>query len=237
MARLAVLLLVGGPEYHNQPFHYAELAGILAGEGHADLRITDDLSALNPTTLAQYDVVVNWSTFVQPTEEQVTALLNAVEAGTGFLGLHAATATFWNSAPYLQMIGSRFIRHDPYKTFTVKIEDPTHPITAGVTDFEVDDELYEISGGPGEFETLAGAIAQGKPLREAIQAANQVGEGPLAPDIRVLASAEGHPLLYVKTFGKGRIHYNALGHDTKALTNPSYRRLVLQGLAWVTGQI
>jgi len=236
MAKLRALLLVGGPEYHNKPFHYAELAGILAGEGGADLRITDDLDALSAASLADYQVVVNWSTFVQPGDVQVQALLDAIEAGTGFLGIHAANATFWNSAPYLTMLGSRFIRHDPYKRFTVRIDDRSHPITAGVDDFETDDELYQLSGGPGEFDALAGAIRDGKPLREAIQAANAVGEGPLAPDARVLASAEGQPLLYVKMFGKGRVHYNALGHDQGSLTHPSYRRLVVQGLAWVAGQ-
>jgi type 1 glutamine amidotransferase len=233
VAKLHALLLVGGPAYHNQPFQYAELTGILAGEGQADLCITDDLETLNPAELARYEVVVNWSTFVQPTEAQVEALLHAIDRGAGFLGLHGASATFWNSARYLRMLGSRFNRHDPYKTFTVRIDDHTHPITAGVADFEVDDELYELNGGTQEFEALAAAINQGKSIREARDAANEAGEGALGPGIHVLASAEGHPLLYVKDFGRGRVHYNALGHDLKALTNPNVRRLILQGFAWV----
>jgi|SRR6185437_2689387 len=237
MAKLRALLLMGGPDYHNMPFHYAELAGILAGEGGTDLRITDDLDVLSPSSLAQFQVIVNWSTFIQPRDEQVQALLSAVEGGTGFLGLHAASATFWNSMPYLQMLGSRFIRHDPYKKFTVSIDDRSHPVTAGLDDFEVEDELYQLSGSAAEFQALASAINQQRSLRDAIQSANQAGEGPLPGDTHVLASAEGHPLLYVKTFGKGRVQYNALGHDTKALTNPNYRRLVLQGLNWVTGQV
>jgi type 1 glutamine amidotransferase len=237
VAQRAVLLLVGGHDYHNQPFHYAELAGILAGEARADLRITADLSVLEPASLARYDAVVNWTTFVEPTPEQVAALLAAVEGGTGFIGLHAATATFWNSAAYLHLIGSRFVRHDPYGAFTVHIVDRDHPVTAGLEDFVVEDELYHVSGGPGEFEALAAAITAGRPIREASAAANAVGEGPLGPGIRVLAAAEGHPLVYVKTHGRGRVYYNALGHDTKALTHPAYRRLVLQGLDWVTGRV
>lgn len=233
MTHVRALLLVGGPEYHNKPFHYAELAGILAGDGKVDLRITDDLDSLHPAELARYQVVVNWSTFVHPTEAQVDALLSAVESGIGFLGIHGASATFWNSAPYLRMLGSRFNRHDPYKTFTVQIDDRAHPITGGIADFAVEDELYELNGGPGEFETLAAAINQGQSIRDAREAANQIGEGSLGPEVHILASAEGHPLLYVKTCGAGRVHYNALGHDTKALTNPNVRRLILQGFDWV----
>ena len=70
MPRTRVLLLMGGADYHNRTFHYAELAGILAGEAGADVRITDDLDVLTPATLAGYDVVANWSTFVKPSPKQ-----------------------------------------------------------------------------------------------------------------------------------------------------------------------
>jgi type 1 glutamine amidotransferase len=232
LPKTRVLLLMGGPEYHNKPLHYAELAGILAGEGKADLRITDDLDILTSSSLTDYQVIANYSTYLLPSEEQARALLGAVEAGAGFLGLHAAAATFWNSAPYLTMLGSRFLRHGPFRKFTVTIVDRAHPITAGIEDFAVDDELYEVGGKISDFAAVAAAISRGRPRSEL----GQLGDGPLQPDTHLLASAEGHPMLYVKSFGRGRVHYNALGHDNLALGHPSYRRLLLQGLAWVTGQ-
>lgn len=232
MSKLRVLLLMGGPDYHNQPFHYAELAGILAGEAGADVRITDDLDILTPADLADYQVIASYCTFLEPTSAQVDALLDAIGSGTGFLALHGATATFWNSAAYLTMLGSRFLRHDPYKQFTVEIDEPAHPITAGLPSFEIEDELYEVGGKVEEFAALEQALAAGRPRAEL----RHLGDGPLAPTIHVLASAEGHPLLYVKQHGRGRVHYNALGHDTKALANQHYRQLVRQGLAWVAGQ-
>lgn len=231
MAKLRGLLLIGGADYHNQPFHTAELAGIIAGEAGLDLRITDDLSTLNPATLAEHQVLINWSTFVKPSPEQVSALIGAVEGGLGFLGIHGATATFWNSAPYLQMIGTRFVRHDPYKKFTVTINDRNHPITAGIDDFEVEDELYELGGDAAGLQLLADGVNQGRPYGDL----REFGDGPLPTDIHVLASAEGHPLLYTRQFGQGRIHYNALGHDGKSLGHPSFRRLIRQGLSWVAG--
>jgi type 1 glutamine amidotransferase len=230
---MRALLLMGGPDYHDQPAHYAELAGILAGEARADLRITTDLEALTPENLANSDAVINWSTFLQPTPAQVDTLLVAVEGGLGFFGIHGGSATFWNSAPYLTMLGSRFLRHDPYKSFRVEIVDRAHPITQGVEDFQVEDELYELGGKIEEFETFAAAVDDKSPYGGDVKA---LGEGPLGDGIDVLASAEGHPLLYVKTYGKGRVHYNALGHDERALTHPAFRRLVTQGLAWVAGR-
>ena len=205
MSKLRVLLLIGGDPVHKQPVHYAALASLLAGEGGADVRITDDLNVLDSAVLAEFPVIANYTSWMEPSDQQVQALLDAIRAGHGYLGLHAATATFWNSAAYLEMIGAKFQRHDPYKRFTVHIDERAHPITRDVDDFEVDDELYELEGD------LANSIA--------------------------LASAEQHPLLYVRTFGRGRVHYNALGHDGGSLDHPSYRRLVLQGLQWVTPRV
>ena len=231
VSHVRVLLLAGGADYHNQPEHYAELAGILAGEGGIDLRITTDLETLNAATLVDYDAVLNWSTFVQPTPKQVSALIAAVEGGLGFFALHGGSATFWNSAPYLTMLGSRFIRHDPYKEFLVEIDDSSHPITTGIDNFGIEDELYEQGCDVAAFEQFAAAINLNTPYRGEVAA---LGEGPPGPDLHVLASAEGHPLLYVRAWGQGRVHYNALGHDRKALTNPNFRKLVRQGIDWVT---
>lgn len=224
---------MGGPEYHNLPLHYAELAGIFAGEGQVDLRITTDLNTLEPETLAQYQAVINWSTFVQPTPRQVDALLGAIDGGLGFFSMHGGSATFWNSAPYLTMLGSRFLRHEPYKEFLVEIAAESHPITQGMEDFRINDELYELGGKTDEFEAFSNAINEGNPYSGDVAA---LGEGDLASDIQVLASAEGHPLLYTRAWGRGRVHYNALGHDLEALTHPSFRRLALQGLRWVSSR-
>jgi type 1 glutamine amidotransferase len=226
------LLLMGGPEYHDQPEHYAELAGIFAGEGGVDLRITRDLEVLSAVELVQYDAVINWTTFLSPTGDQITALLDAIRGGLGFFGLHAATATFWNSAPYLETLGSRFLKHDPYKEFLVEISNPDHSITRGVGDFMVTDELYELGGDTTAFAEFAERYRQHVPYTGETAA---LGDGPLGDDISVLATAEGHPMLYTRQVGSGRVHYNALGHDRAALTNPSFRTLARQGLDWVAG--
>jgi type 1 glutamine amidotransferase len=231
MSQKRALLLMGGADYHNRPFHFAELAGILAGEGGVDLRITTDLATLNPGILAEYDAVINWSTFVQPSPEQVDALLAAIDGGMGFFAIHAGSATFWNSGPYLVMLGSRFMRHDPYKEFLVEIDDSNHPITQGVENFRVEDELYQQGGNVEELVIFAANVSGEQPYGGD---AKNLGDGPLGDDIHVLASAEGFPLLYTRQWGKGRVHYNALGHDEKALKHPSFRKLVLQGFDWVT---
>lgn len=200
-----VLLLVGGAPYHDQPEHRETLSEFIGAK--FSLIMTDDLDVLSPDGLSEYEVFVNYTTFVKPSEDQVSALLEAVKGGKGFVGIHGATATFWNSPAYLDMIGGKFIVHDPNKEFVVSAKKAVvpHPITTGIEDFKIQDELYIIEGDITQWE--------------------------------ILARAEGHPILFNKKYGKGRIHNNALGHDKRALGNSSFQKLVINGIAWAAGSL
>lgn len=203
-----VLLLVGGVKapYHDQPEHRQILSEFIGAK--FALTMTDDMAVLTPENLAKYDVIVNFTTFVEPTEEQANALLAAVQGGKGFVSIHGGTATFWNSPGYVDMVGGKFAVHDPNKMFDVKISTARkvaypHPITEGVPDFSIQDELYIIEGDMTQWE--------------------------------ILARAEGHAIIYNKTYGQGRVHNNALGHDGRALNVPEFQTLVLNAIEWAAG--
>jgi len=164
-SRPRAFLLMGqaGPrQFHNQPEHWADLAGILRGADLAARVISDDLRDLTEANLARFDVILNFSTDLVATDEQMSALLGAVSHGVGYVGLHAATATFRDSKPYLEMVGSRFLRHPPIRTFTVEILDPDHPVTHGVQSFEIEDERYELADVAPGLQVLA--RAEGHPM-------------------------------------------------------------------------
>jgi type 1 glutamine amidotransferase len=190
----------GDKQFHNQPEHWALLAGILREADLSAAVLTDDLADLSPANLVRFDVILNFSTDLVGGDEQIGALVDAVAAGAGFVGLHAANATFRASDPYAAMVGSRFARHPPIKRFTVETVDPSHPVTAGIASFEVEDERYELKDE--------------------------------APDLRVLACAEGFPSVYVREHGRGRVCYVAPGHDRRTLELAAYAQLVRQAIAW-----
>jgi type 1 glutamine amidotransferase len=159
------LLLMGqaGPrQFHNQPEHWSWLAGILRAADLSARVITDDLRCLRPDELAGYDVLLNFSTDLEASEAQIDALTTAVRGGVGYVGLHAATATFRDSAAYHALIGSWFDRHPPIRPFTVEITAPDHPVTAGVPAFEVEDERYELKDMLDDVTVLA--HAEGFPM-------------------------------------------------------------------------
>ncbi len=207
----AFLLLgqAGERQFHNQPEHWAHLAAILRAAPLGARVISDDLADLNPAHLARFDVILNFSTDLAASEAQIAALLGAVVSGTGYVGLHAATATFLDHPRYLAMLGARFSRHDPIKRFTIRFTDRDHPITQGLGDYEHEDELYELTA---DFVDRKNVVPLG--------------------GVRVLAEAEGHPMVYVKQHGRGRVAYLASGHDARSLDHPTYRTLFTRAVAW-----
>lgn len=219
MAAPRALLLLGQDpaqerQFHNQPEHWALLAEHLRAADLSARWITDDLSVLNAHDLQRFDVALNYTTGLTPTDEQVRALLAAIEGGMGHVALHAATASFTNQPDYLRAIGARFQRHDPIKRFTIHFLDHEHPITQGLDDYEHEDELYELTGDVvdrASFLPLTG--------------------------VQVLAEAEGHPMVYVKQLGKGRIVYLASGHDRRSLGQPGYRTLFTRAIDWATHRL
>ena len=158
----AFLLLGQGDErqFHNQPAHWAALAAVLRA---ADLRarvISDDPADLNDANLARFDVILNFASSLEQNEEQIGALLRAVEGGSGFVGLHGATTTFRTSRPYIAMVGSRFSHHPPLGHYTVDRIARDHPVTAGLEPFTLEDELYHLADVADDIQVLAWAEDQ-----------------------------------------------------------------------------
>jgi len=92
-------------------------------------------------------------------------------------------------------------------TFTVNIADANHPVTAGVSDFAVEDEIY-ISAYEPTLHILASAQWHGR----------------------------AHPMAWVKHFGQGRVFYTTLGHTADTFRQPAMQQLVTQGVRWVGAQ-
>ncbi len=193
----------------NDRWHKLEDLGALIVEWAADVEgLTTETSheraVLGSEALGQYDVCVLCLSMDELTDAEENGLAAFVAGGKVAFGLHAATVTEEGRVTYIELIGGRFEHHDKYGEFEVHIEDVEHPVTLGIEDFRVSDELYVLDRAPREARVLATAIWEGKP----------------------------QPLVYTKPYGRGMVLYNALGHDQATFEHPAFRRLVVQGLAW-----
>ena len=218
-----VLLLTGGQRQHHgyrdQAFY---LASALEDTGRYEVTIDEDAAVLETPALSKYDLLVVNADRRDPefkfTLAQQKALVEWVKAGHGYVSIHGAD----NAAPdwipeFRELLGGVFshvglpdgkVRKGTYE---IKIVDTGHPITRGVSDFTLADELYY--------------HMQMKP-----------GVEPLA----TTAYGDGvWPVAWTRVYGTGRVFHTPLGHrdfgpgKDDPLRNPSLSKLVVQGVDWV----
>ena len=170
----------------------------------------ENVEIFNNRTFFDYDTTIFFTQFGKFTEEQEKNLLDFIACGKGFVGLHGASASFKNHPKYYEMIGGRFIKHKKKCNIDIKILDKDHPITADLSDFSFFDEPYR-----HDFS--------------------------MKGDMKVLAEGHYHdeedpdpePIIWVKTYGKGKVAFCALGHQAKALKNEIYQIIVKNSVKWV----
>src|ERR671915_2379305 len=106
---------------------------------------TEDSAAFNDANLAQYDAVVFLSTTGDVlTDAEQAAFERFVQAGNGYVGIHAGADTEYGWDWYGDLVGAYFASHPAgTPTAAIDVEDATHPSTATVpTRWTRTDEWY-----------------------------------------------------------------------------------------------
>jgi type 1 glutamine amidotransferase len=228
---VAVLLLSGGQrEHHGYREQANALARALEETGRYRVTIVEDAAVLETPALVRYRAVIVLADRRDPEfrlhASQQRALLDYVRdrANGGLVSLHAAdnAAPDWDPAMRV-MLGGVFshdtsggrpdgkVRKGRYR---VRITGTRHPITAGLADFELDDELY-------------------------YHMQMEPGVEPLAT---VSYDGTDWPVAWTRTYGHGRVFHTPLGHRDfgpdkhDPLEDANLLRLVIQGLDWVVAE-
>jgi len=220
--KIRVLLITGDDV---APFHiWREMSEatreVLVSSGRFDVKVCEDPLILESrTALGAYDVIAflmfNRSV-PMITEAAQKNLLDFVKAGNGFFVQHLASASFGKWEEFGVLCGRKWVMgtsgHGPRSVFEAKITGVQHPITRGMEDFKVDDELYAKLQGTGPIEVLVEADSDWSKRTE--------------------------PLVFTSQYGKGRVVQNAFGHDRKAIMTPSVQKLIARGVEWAaTGKV
>lgn len=139
------------------------------------------------------------------------AITDHVSAGGGLLGLHTASICFDGWQHWGEILGGIWVwgqsRHPEFGAVDVRVAGD-HPIVHDVADFRVDDEIYH--------------------------------HLDLQPDVVPLLSAqrdEGtQTLLWARSFGRGRVVYDALGHDAASIAHPQHVQILQRAALWALGR-
>jgi type 1 glutamine amidotransferase len=219
-------LIITGDHGHDWKATTEALEKFLKKDGHIDVSVTTtpskDLTAEN---LAKYDVYLLNYRETKPkdetrwTDQNKKALVDAVKGGKGLVVYHFASSAFPEWDEYERMIAGGWRKqghHGPRHKFKVKKTHHKHAISQGLDDeFEHNsDELYANSKMVEGNEVLATAYSD--PAREK-------------------GTGKDEPVIWINTFGKGRVYHNALGHDVEALSDPALQEWLRRGVIWAGG--
>jgi type 1 glutamine amidotransferase len=181
-----------------------------------DLEDVSDLERLTAAVLADHDLLcfVHTSGELPLDDEQKQAILDFVAGGKGFVGVHSASTILYDWSGYREMLGAHFQMHPPGQPFTVVVENREHPSTRHLAPrFEVTDELYTFRTNPRDVAHIL------------LQA--EAGSAGLDGDL---------PLAWARTYGDGRVYYNALGHYDAGWEDPAFQAQILGGLRWASSR-
>lgn len=171
---------------------------------------TGNYSALNAANLADYDLLVLFTTG-RDQGEDIDAVLDFVRGGKALVGIHCAADSFQDRPDYLKAVGGQFRTHPAPLDIAVEIVDTSHPVTAGVPPFTAHDELYLFK----EYDATNVHL-----LAETVSFDDG---GPI-------------PVAWVREEGKGKVFYVSLGHMPPVMSQPEWRRLVQNGINWTLGR-
>ena len=235
---------VAAGKYHDIDFARLEVLKLLAE--HPEIRTTVACDYAATDRLEQCRFLVTYTCDLLPTSQEFVAIRRWLERGGKWLALHGTNSILSftdrgvdcpdDRPDVMDVLGSRFVAHPPIGPFKVEVVDGDHPLSHGIEDFEVVDELY-----------LSQTTAPIHVLMQTHFAGEATGFTRSDwPDTVV-------PILYTRDLGAGRIVYNTLGHcrghydlpdmapwyphpERCAWNYPIYHEMLRRQIAWAKAE-
>ena len=227
---MATIQIWGGGPYHPTRAQADVLAEQLRPLGH-DVRYGADRRVFEPQRLRQADLLLmmglDWSgvtkvdpgVWVEPqpiperyeplSGEHLGAIREHLQAGKPLLCHHSAILSFDERPELTEVFDGRWIdgrsSHPPYQEFTVRVASGEHPITQGVSDFEITDEIYKDLVEPARSQVLLQTEYEGR----------------------------AWPLAWAGNHGRAKVACCMLGHDMGSYGSPELPQLLLNTIHWL----
>lgn len=196
----------------------------------------EDASLFTDAFLARYDAVIWLSTTGDVLNDaQQAAFERYIQAGGGYVGIHAASDTEYTWPWYGQLVGAYFRNHpNGTPTATVVREDPAHVSTTHLPDrWTRVDEWYNFQGivnpvvGGGGTAVSPRGLTPIHVLLTVDESTYNESDGNSTDD--------DHPVSWCKRYDGGRMFYTALGHTDASFTDPAFLQHLLGGIDVAAG--
>ncbi len=192
----------------------------MAGERGFGVSFTEDAGQFSEANLKKYNTIVFLNTTGDVlNNEQQAAFERYIQAGGGYVGIHAATDTEYEWPWYGQLAGAYFLDHPMTPSNVQKgkfmVTQKNHWATQGMPDtFERADEFYS-------FKNISPSIN----VVVAIDEKSYIGGKN--PDF--------HPISWYQEFDGGRSFYTAMGHTDETFSEPLFLNHLWAGIRYAAG--
>lgn len=218
---IKVVVVTGGHDFEHDPFFklfqgYRDVKYVEAAQkDHSEL--FEDISNWDYDVIALYNMSQNISPKRQDNFKKLLA------EGVGLVSLHHAEGAFNTWEDYRQIIGARYPlkpqeidgkqfatgTYDHDMDMNIKVVNREHPITRGLSDFTIHDEVYKGIWFAKDNQVL---LTTDHPKN----------------DVTVC---------WTRPASTNRVVFLQLGHDSKAYANPNLRELVVRAVRWAAGDL
>jgi len=201
---------------HNSIAAGATAISKLGLENNFVVDTTSDANDINEINLSKYAAVIFLNT-TGPllSGAQRNDFERYIQAGGGFVGIHAAADAEYDWRWYGRLVGAYFDSHPPTQSAVLNVKDKNHPSTEFLPEnWKRNDEWYN-------FKQLI------SDLRVLITIDESTYEGG--------KNGAGHPMAWYQNFEGGRSWYTSLGHVEESYTEQLYLRHILGGIKWAIG--
>ena len=189
----------------------------MAAEQNFQVTFTEDAKVFNPKSLAAYNVILFLSTTGNIlNESQQHEFQRWIQAGGGFVGIHAATDTEYEWPWYNELVGGYFSNHPPgVHEATIEVKDTEHISTKHLgQSFKAVDEWYN-------FKDIYPKVI---PILNLDEDSYQGGD-----------MGKNHPIAWYHEFDGGRSWYTGMGHTKESFSDDRFLKHIMGGILYAAG--
>lgn len=194
----------------------------LATEHQFTVVASEDAALFTDAGLSQFNAIVFLNTTLDVLDEnQELAMERYIQAGGGFVGIHAAADTEWEGDWfwYRNLVGAVFKDHPStpsnVQQATVNFVDKKHVSTEALPDsISVADEWYNY-----------------RDMYEFINVVAKVDESTYQGG----GHGHDHPISWYHAYDGGRAFYTGMGHTSESFSNPDLLKHLLGGMTYAVG--
>ena len=214
-SKIRVLIITGGHDYDRGPFYAAFDA--IPSISYDTIVHPDANDLIASERVNSYDVLLFYDMGEDISLEHQRAYIDLLKKGKSIIFLHHALVSYQKWPEFVKIVGGQYhttpvvisgdtlsanYEHDVM--MSIKVEDKKHPVTQGLSDFDILDEIYM------DVEILPSV----KPL------------------LRTTHPNSMRYVAWVNRYENSDVIYIQLGHGETGLSNPNFRMLLRQAIEW-----